>query len=117
MPLVHADEAESYITSLLERLGTPERNARLVANHLVESSLLGHDSHGIMRTVQYCAAIERGALIPDARPEVVRESAAGAVLDGHWAFGQVAAADAMQWRALGSRLLVRKPPLNSLEAA
>ncbi|BBO32868.1 Ldh family oxidoreductase [Lacipirellula parvula] len=96
MPLVDAAAAESYIGSLFERLGTPERSAQLVANHLVESSLLGHDSHGIMRTVQYCAAIERGDLITDAQLEIVRESAAGAVLDGRWAFGQVAAAEAMQ---------------------
>jgi uncharacterized oxidoreductase len=95
MPLVDADKAELYITSLFERLGTPERNARLVANHLVEASLLGHDSHGIMRAVQYCAAIERGELIPDTQPQILRESTAGVVLNGRCAFGQVAAAEAM----------------------
>jgi uncharacterized oxidoreductase len=95
MPLVDAHEAESYISSVFERLGTPERNARLVANHLVEASLLGHDSHGIMRSVQYCAAIERGDLIPDAKSQIVRESAAGAVIDGQSGFGQVASTEAM----------------------
>jgi hydroxycarboxylate dehydrogenase B len=96
MPLVNAEEAELYISSLFRRLGTPEQDAQLVAHHLVEASLLGHDSHGIMRTVQYCAAIERGDLIPNAQPEVVHESPAGGVLDGRWAFGQVAAGEAMK---------------------
>lgn len=76
--------------------GASACHARLVARHLVESNILGHDSHGVLRVPQYCLAIESGELIPDARPKIIRELPAGAVMDGCQSFGQVAATEAMQ---------------------
>lgn len=62
-----------------------------MGNTLVESNLMGHDSHGVIRVPFYISQIQSGVLVPGARPEVVNETATTAVVSGKWAFGQVAA--------------------------
>ena len=95
MPRIHFSRLNSIATQILEGAGASRGNAILVADHLVGSNLVGHDSHGVLRLSQYCDAIEAGEIDPCAQPVVVRETIAGAVLDGRSAFGQVAAQDAM----------------------
>lgn len=95
MPILTSSLLESVITSIFERVGAPLPFAQLVSEHLVTSSLCGHDSHGVLRVPQYCNAIQNGELIPNAAPEIVHESVAGAVLDGGMGFGQVVASKAM----------------------
>ena len=58
---------------------------------LFRSNLVGHDSHGVLRIPQYVNAIREGHIVPDARPSVIRETSVTALVDGHWAFGQVSA--------------------------
>ena len=69
----------------------PDGYARTVAKHLVENNILGHHSHGIIRVIGYNTRIKDGGLVPDAEPELVKESETTAVVDGHWTFGQVPA--------------------------
>jgi hydroxycarboxylate dehydrogenase B len=95
MPIVDAQHLEAAMTAVFERAGTPAVHARLIALHLLESNLFGHDSHGVLRVAQYCQAIEDGEVDPAAQPRTVRESSSGAVMDGCRAFGQVAATAAM----------------------
>ena len=76
--------------------GAPDDIAALVAHSLVESNLAGHDSHGVIRIPAYVLAIQRGNLIPNARPSVLRETPTTAVVSGNWAFGQIAAAFAVE---------------------
>jgi LDH2 family malate/lactate/ureidoglycolate dehydrogenase len=75
--------------------GTPDDLAAHVARHLVRSNLSGHDSHGVLRIPRYVQSIEQGGLIPDARPEVVQDWPAAAVVEGKRGFGQVAASFAL----------------------
>lgn len=95
MPTLICSHLETIVARIFERSEAPSSHAERVANHLVESNILGHDSHGVLRVPQYCLAIENGELVPDARPKIERESESGAVLDGCLGFGQVAAAEAM----------------------
>jgi uncharacterized oxidoreductase len=95
VPIFAPELLESLVTSIFEKAGAPPLHARLVANHLVESNVIGYDSHGILRVPQYCEAIVSGELKPDVRPTILTETSAGAVLDGHQGFGQVAATQAM----------------------
>ncbi len=71
--------------------GATESNATRVTEALVDSSLVGHDSHGVIRIVQYIQAIEAGHLKPAAEPRVVKETASSSLVDGMWTFGQVSA--------------------------
>jgi hydroxycarboxylate dehydrogenase B len=71
--------------------GASESNAARVTKALVDSSLTGHDSHGVIRFVQYTRAIEAGQLVPAAQPEVIMETACTSLVDCKWTFGQVGA--------------------------
>jgi uncharacterized oxidoreductase len=95
VPTIHFSRLNSIAADILQGAGATPPHAHLVADHLVGSNLVGHDSHGVLRLSQYCDAIESGELDPRARPLLMRESVAGAVLDGQQAFGQVAAHHAM----------------------
>lgn len=95
MPILTAQQLHGLTTSIFERFGAPADHARAVADHLLESNLQGHDSHGFIRVPQYIDSIDAGRLKPDGRMRVVREMAAAAMVDGGAGFGQVIARDAM----------------------
>jgi LDH2 family malate/lactate/ureidoglycolate dehydrogenase len=57
--------------TLLEAAGTPNEVAATVAESLVESNLMGHDSHGVMRLLDYAPRVKSGLIRPDAKPEIV----------------------------------------------
>ncbi|MFY1673831.1 Ldh family oxidoreductase [Plantactinospora sp. WMMB334] len=54
---VPADELVEIAVRVLGAAGTPEPTARAVATSLVESDLVGHDSHGVRRLVPYVDAV------------------------------------------------------------
>jgi len=88
---IRRDQLEDICATALRAAGASEGDARLVADHLVDNDTVGHHSHGVMRLREYVDAIDRGELIPSARPRIVSESASTARIDGGWAFGQVVA--------------------------
>jgi uncharacterized oxidoreductase len=63
--------------------------AERVALSLVDANLCGHDSHGVIRVVQYLAAIGDGRMRPGAPLEILNETPALLVADAHWGLGQV----------------------------
>ena len=71
--------------------GAPQDIARAVAASLTDTSLSGHDSHGIMRVRLYVDMIRRGDLLPAARPRLRRRSGATASVDCGRGFGQIGA--------------------------
>ena len=66
-----------------------------MTDHLVESNLFGHDSHGAMRYYEYARALRDGRFQARATPVVVRENPCTAVVDGQGALGQIGATFAM----------------------
>jgi len=96
MPILSADELTALCRRIFVAAGTPPEVAHRVAESLVESNLVGHDSHGVIRVPQYLEMLGDGRINPRAEPRLVRETAGAAVIDGGWQFGQVAAAHAMQ---------------------
>ncbi len=91
MLIYTADQLRRVATSVFRATGAPEDIAARVADSLVDANLAGHDSHGVMRIPQYVNGIAAGEIVVTARPEVAKENAATALVDGHWTFGQVAA--------------------------
>src|SRR5512133_347083 len=71
--------------------GASESNAARVTDAIVDSSLTGHDSHGVIRIIQYTRAIEKGEIDPAARPDVLKDTPCTSLIDGKWTFGQVGA--------------------------
>lgn len=77
---------------IFEAAGTPTDLATQMADILVESNLVGHDSHGVLRIPAYVEQIRKGGLVPDARPEIIAETPGSALVDGKYGFGHIAAA-------------------------
>jgi len=108
-------------TRILQAAGAPVDVATEVAEHLVGSNLAGHDSHGVIRVAWYLEHIRDGWLRPDARPELLREAPAAALVTGEWGFGHPAARLAMDQaveraleHGLGAAGLVRATHLGRL---
>ncbi|MBM4460132.1 MAG: Ldh family oxidoreductase [Chloroflexi bacterium] len=96
MPTFTALQLIDLTARLFEAAGAPPAVARQVGASLVEANLTGHESHGVIRAVQYVRAIERGQINPRAELEVLRETPTTALLDAHWGFGQIAARRGME---------------------
>jgi LDH2 family malate/lactate/ureidoglycolate dehydrogenase len=96
MPTFTANQLRRVGQAIFEASGAPPGAAQRVSDSLVASNLMGHDSHGVIRIPSYLSKIEDGGIVPQAQPELVRETATTALLDGHWAFGQVVAARGME---------------------
>ncbi len=57
MPQIDASRLEPSLAAVFSAAGADGREAALIARHLVEASLRGHDSHGVGLTAHYCEAI------------------------------------------------------------
>jgi len=89
--LVPAHDLLACATDILRDLGTPAAPAHDVAESLVQANMVGHESHGVVRLLEYTSFVERGVLDPAAQPQVVHRSGAVTVVDGNHGWGQVAA--------------------------
>src|SRR5215471_8347279 len=106
---------------IFEAAGAPTDIAAHVADHLVASNLAGHDSHGVIRISWYVEEVRDGWIRPAARPVIVDERPAAALVSGEWGFGHPAATvavDAACERArrsgLGAAGLVRATHIGRL---
>lgn len=93
--LPHAVIAE-FGSAIFQASGMPADQADVATHHLVESNLVGHDSHGIIRIPAYVAGLKAGNLRPVGDQKIVRESPASLVVDANRSFGIVLAYDAMR---------------------
>src|SRR5688572_8979635 len=88
--LTTADDLRDFAARILVAASTPAATAARVADALVESNLVGHDSHGVLRLPQYVKAIQAGTLNPAGELKIVREGLATALIDCGRNFGQLA---------------------------
>src|SRR5690242_834189 len=93
---VSAGSLRQFVHGLFERCGMEGAGAALVADSLVAADERGVHSHGVLRVPEYVAKLRTGGVNPRGVPEVARERAAAAVVDGGNAMGQVAALFAMR---------------------
>jgi uncharacterized oxidoreductase len=91
MPTFDVNTLTGFIDTLFRAGGVPADEAARVTASLVDANLCGHDSHGVIRTVQYLDAIADGRLKPGAPFTVERQTAAVLVASGGWGLGQVQA--------------------------
>jgi uncharacterized oxidoreductase len=73
----------------LEAVGTPAEAARFVGDSLVDANLAGHDSHGVIRLLNYVELVEAGEVDPKAEPMLLSTDGATAKIDGGWGWGQL----------------------------
>jgi hydroxycarboxylate dehydrogenase B len=93
---VHAEPLKAVVRAILARIGSSPREAELVANHLVEANLTGHDSHGVGMLPRYIEVFQAGGLHINRHVSVVSDSGPMLTLDGNAGFGQVMGVEAME---------------------
>lgn len=95
MPTMTESALRDMLIRIYRAKGVPPEEAAIVARHQVEANLVGHDSHGIMRTRGYVTLIDKGHIVPGAPYEVERTGATSTVVNGNWGFGFVITERAM----------------------
>ena len=96
MPIIPHTIMENFGASILAAAGLPQDQAEIASHHLVESNLMGHDSHGVIRIPGYAASVLKGDLKPVGSQKVVRETPASLVWDANRSFGMVLCYSAMR---------------------
>ena len=91
MRTISAPLLTEFARDLLVAAGVPHDESTVVATSLVGANLRGHDSHGVMRIPQYVEFVQRGEYRFGVDLEVLQETPALVVCDGHWGLGQVQA--------------------------
>ena len=86
---------QSFVHGVCSALGSDEEIAAEVAHHLVGANLAGHDSHGVLRLTWYEEQARAGSLLPGARPTVLRDGGATALVDAGRGFGHFSTAFAL----------------------
>lgn len=88
MPVLNAAALDDLCRRIFEASGVPAPVAAVVARSLVLGNLKGHDSHGVIRVIDYVNWLARGWIDPGGELEVVRDDGAILITDGHYGFGQ-----------------------------
>src|ERR1700682_1759291 len=83
--------------------GSSPAEAAIVAEHLVEANLRGHDSHGVGMLVAYVRDLEAGTLTVNQTPEIVSDTGTISVWDVRAGYGQVIARQAVEWTIEAAR--------------
>ena len=95
MPVFDTATLEEDCTHIFAAVGLDNEEAARVAHSLVLANLMGHDSHGVIRVVQYVDFLGQGKVHPGQQIEIVRQADASAVVRGGWGFGQTVCRQAM----------------------
>jgi len=109
MPTFRAEQFYSIGAGIFRGLGVSEEDIKCVMDHLIQSSLMGHDSHGVMRIKDYADEIKSDEIDIKARPTVIHETPTTAIVDGKWQLGQVTA-------KMGMEIALRKAKENYIGA-
>ncbi len=85
---IQADPLRRVVGAIFAAAGVTAEEAARVARYLVDANLVGHDSHGVVRTTRYVNAVRKGDVVPGRTIETVIDGGAFAVVDGAFGFGQ-----------------------------
>ena len=86
---VPAPKLVAVVAAIMEGGGSAHEEAQTIARRLVDSNLVGHDSHGVLRVGKYLEWVHEGWLVPNMPPMIKFDSDALAIVDGNRGFGQV----------------------------
>jgi len=94
--LIKTTELHHLITAILTAAKVPEKEADIVAEHLVRANLTGHDSHGVGMLPTYLRSIKRNLLQPGLPADLKTDQGSILIFDGQRGFGQRVAREAME---------------------
>jgi uncharacterized oxidoreductase len=94
MKIVSAAELTGITRRIFVAAGSDDDEATIVANHLVEANLKGHDSHGVGMIPSYLRNRDGGTLKPNVPGRVASDNGSIIVYDGDRGYGQIVARNA-----------------------
>ena len=89
MRAVAAPKLVELVTTIMRAAGCGDAEAATIARRLVDSNLVGHDSHGVLRVAKYLEWMRNGWVQANQAPTIAFASEAIAIVDGNRGFGQV----------------------------
>jgi LDH2 family malate/lactate/ureidoglycolate dehydrogenase len=87
--VIPCDEMHAFVTRCMEKVGTKYEHAQVLADLLVAADYRGHYSHGLNRLDMYVRDIESKICLSDKEPEIAKETAATALVNGNNLLGPV----------------------------
>ncbi len=90
-----AAQLRRVTSAMLVKGGSADAEADLVADHLVQANLAGHDSHGIGMMPAYVRHLQAGLVVPNTRVKLVNDGGATLMFDGARGYGRPVAGEAM----------------------
>lgn len=93
---VSKERLSAWALACLEKVGVPPEQAKLVGESLVQTSVWGIDSHGVLRLTHYLRRLTIGSIKPAAVPVVMRTGPVTAQVHGEDGLGIVHATLAME---------------------
>jgi uncharacterized oxidoreductase len=94
MPIVAFDALNALSLSVFKAAGIPEGDARILADHLTISNLVGHDSHGVWFLSRYLPGLRKNYVRWEDHA-VLKEGPSFVLIDGKGANGIVAVTRAL----------------------
>ncbi len=94
-PLYCPQTVSQLGVTLFTAAGAGRGEAQATVSSLITSSLMGHDSHGIIRIPEYLGFVSKGLIVPDAPLTVERTGPTTARVDCGRGFGPVGAEKAI----------------------
>jgi hydroxycarboxylate dehydrogenase B len=85
--LISTEDITGLAYRVFLKLGCNEDIAMLVATHLVETSLMGVESHGVMRMIQYAKQFENADMLAHRVPQLTLKNKTAWVVDGQQGIG------------------------------
>lgn len=93
---VSREDLQDYARQIFSAAGCGEREARLIAEHLVLANLQGHDSHGVSLINLYVRMVREGKLNLDQRVAYMLDVGSMLTLDAGRGFGQALGHEAIE---------------------
>jgi uncharacterized oxidoreductase len=95
--LIQSEELRRLVRGVFAATGSDPDEAEIVADHLVEANLRGHDSHGVGLIPMYMRDRLAGFLRANGHARLVREDGVIGIFDGGMGYGHVIAREATEW--------------------
>lgn len=95
MQIINVKDLWNICVLILEKIGVPADDAKVIADSIVYAHIRGKHTHGISRMPIYIRKINENLLNKNTPVEVIKDAGAVCLIDAKNGFGQVAAIKAM----------------------
>ena len=94
--LIQTKQLKRLVADILKKGGSSNKEAQVVADHLVGSNLAGHDSHGVGMLLLYIRMLKEDLLRPNQKPKLIKKDGSILMFDGQRGYGQAVGKIAME---------------------